>query len=131
MVDQYLGTWSYLCELVSSVPGSEQSSRRVMTVTKVSSVSMNVAPIVLSFSSVNCSGPSTATVYSTALLTFTGTRVVGGEVVNTLTATGAGGSAKGLSLLKDGKLYGDDLASPLDSDGYHTAIDFTDWATKD
>jgi hypothetical protein len=130
VVDQYLGTWSYPCEVVSAAPGSEQSIRRSMTVTKVSSVSINVAPAELTFSTVDCTGPSTATLYSTALLTHTGTKVVGGEVVQTFLATGAGGSVKLFSLLKDGKLYGEDLASPLDGDGYHTAIDFTEWAVR-
>ncbi len=79
MVDPYLGAWSYPCEVVSTVPGSEQSSRFRMTVTKASPVSMNMTPVELAFSSVDCSGGSTATLYGTALLTYTGIRMVGGE----------------------------------------------------
>ncbi len=40
-------------------------------------------------------------------------------------------STRTISLLKDGKLFDDDLASPLESDGYHTAIDFTEWAVRE
>ncbi|MGE0097846.1 MAG: hypothetical protein AB7S86_05805 [Hydrogenophaga sp.] len=129
VIDKYLGEWSYPCETVSSVPGSERSTRRAMTVTKLSSISFDVALVELSFSSLDCSGGSMARVFGTARMSHTGTRVVGVEVVDTLVATGPSGSVKLLSLLKDGKLYGDDLSSPLDGDGYHTAIDFTDWAT--
>jgi len=130
VIDKYVGVWVYTCELESAVPGGERSNRGTITATKVSSNSMDLAPVEQVFQSVDCSGAFTTTVYTTVRLTDTGIRQVAGEAVDSFLATGVGGSGRTISLIKDGKLYGDDEASPQDADGYHTAIDFTSWAVK-
>jgi hypothetical protein len=124
--DKYVGTWVSTCMLDAD---TNVSARFITKITKQSASVIDMAVKVQGFTSTNCSGSVAYEDSSlSSTITLTGTKKIGSKTVDT--AIGNNDFGQDIMLREENTLYFGDSDVAADAAGYPTAIDYSNYMTK-
>jgi hypothetical protein len=127
--DKYVGTWQEACFTFND-NGTTRSGNSTVVISKVDNNRLTFITTEREFANTTCSGTPTATGNINGTLVITGTKTVNGETVETAEVTLTGSATtREIYKVTANQIQGG-LASPVDANGYPTALDPADILTR-